>query len=136
MTPSKEFLGQGNAHRHDDVHAYFCQTAAQRECVRAAALAALPDEDFATLDRAFKAADPFYGRVPGVFLAQVTVFKCQSKAHRDGLDGEKKWCLTFNGGKYRGGVIIFPDLGLKIAYGLFFPFHPANRCTGTNLATS
>lgn len=115
MTPSAEFLGEGNAHRHLHVRSYFENTKAQRMCIRAAAEAALPAEDFARLDRAFKAADPYNGTLPGLFLAQVTVYKCQSKPHRDGMDGEKKWCLTFNGGNYRGGVIVFPDLGLKIA---------------------
>ncbi|KZV97597.1 hypothetical protein EXIGLDRAFT_764254 [Exidia glandulosa HHB12029] len=116
MTASKEMLGDGSAKRKHIIDAYHLQTIRQREALRRVAQAAMPAEDFASYERTYAAGNAFSGKVPGPFLAQVTVHKCQSRCHRDQSDGKGRFCLTMPAGKYSGGRMFLPDLNIILSY--------------------
>lgn len=50
---------------------------------------------------------------PGPWLGRAIVYKLQVQAHVDGLDDGPTACFPL--GRFTGGEIYFPDLGLKLA---------------------
>ncbi|KAJ7206727.1 hypothetical protein B0H12DRAFT_1270400, partial [Mycena haematopus] len=50
----------------------------------------------------------------GPWLGRAVVYKLQVNVHRDGLDGGPT--ATFPAGYFKGGIMVFPDLGSKFRY--------------------
>ena len=72
--------------------------------------AAFPDY-FRTYSEAFKAG-VWMQSDPGPWIGRVIVWKLQVFTHQDGLDDGPT--AIFNCGRYRGGELYLPDLGLKL----------------------
>ena len=77
--------------------------------------ASYPDY-FETYSEAFKAG-VWTASDPGPWIARAIVWKLQVHTHQDGLDDGPT--AIFNCGKYEGGELYLPDLGLKLAYTSF-----------------
>jgi hypothetical protein len=71
---------------------------------------AYPDY-FSTYSDAFKAG-VWIDSDPGPWIGRVIVWKLQVLTHQDGLDDGPT--AIFNCGRYRGGELYLPDLGLKL----------------------
>lgn len=112
MTPSKELLGSGSSGKFMWAKAYHHSTVYVREWLRRVFQALVSPVDYEDYMRCYEAGRIFGDSVPGPFLAQVIVWKCDSEVHRD--QNDEKWCLTFCGGNFKGGVFYFPDLGLRL----------------------
>ncbi|TCD60051.1 hypothetical protein EIP91_010838 [Steccherinum ochraceum] len=56
---------------------------------------------------------PAYAKKSGIFLGRVTLWKLQTSLHRDAKD---VLCVIFCCGKFQGGELILPDIGLKFRY--------------------
>lgn len=68
-------------------------------------------EYFQTYSEAFKAG-VWIESDPGPWIGRVIVWKLQVNTHQDGLDDGPT--AIFNCGRYRGGELYLPDLGLKL----------------------
>lgn len=58
-------------------------------------------------------AGNFYSEDASAWLGRAIVHKLQVEVHRDGLDPSGKPAATFPSGRYSGGEMYYPDLGLK-----------------------
>ena len=115
MVPSSDMLGDKSATRQGAARAYHINTRFVRCWADRAFKTCIPRKDYQRYYKTYRAGHFLGPDVPGPFLAQVVVWKCDSSTHRDTNDGHGAWCLTMNGGNYEGGVIYFPDLGLCFA---------------------
>lgn len=80
--------------------------------------ASFPDayEQYKTVSEAGKYLDAD----ASVWLGRAILHKLQVELHRDGLDPPAMPAASFPTGKYSGGEMYLPDLGIKLAY-VFFP---------------
>ncbi|EJD52070.1 hypothetical protein AURDEDRAFT_120633 [Auricularia subglabra TFB-10046 SS5] len=116
MCSSIDMLGDKASTRQGAVRAYHHNTRFLRGWLDRCFKASVPRRDYRKYNSAYQAGRIFGDDVPGPFLSQVIVWKCESHVHRDRLDGEGNWCLTFAGGGFEGGIIYFPDLWLCFRY--------------------
>lgn len=74
--------------------------------------ASFPDDylDYGIVSQAGR----FYDDDQSAWLGRAIVHKLQVEAHRDGLDPPGKPAACFPVGRYVGGEIYFPDLGVKL----------------------
>jgi hypothetical protein len=69
-------------------------------------------EYFETYSEAFKAG-VWVTSDPGPWIGRAIVWKLQVHTHQDGLDDGPT--AIFNCGRYQGGELYLPDLGLKLS---------------------
>ncbi|EJD36349.1 hypothetical protein AURDEDRAFT_130132, partial [Auricularia subglabra TFB-10046 SS5] len=112
MTASSDMRGDGGGTRQGAARAYHVNTSFMRSWVDRCFKSCVPARDYKAYSQTYRAGR-FLGKdVVGPFLAQVIIWKCDSRTHRNSNDGHGAWCVTFCGGNFDGGIIYFPDLGL------------------------
>ncbi|EJD40477.1 hypothetical protein AURDEDRAFT_170478 [Auricularia subglabra TFB-10046 SS5] len=116
MAMSSDMHGDGSSKRQAAVRAYHYNTRFLRAWIDLCFRASVPSKDYRRYERTYKAGRALGDDIPGVFLAQVVVWKCQSHVHRDTLDGPTDYCVSGAFGGFEGGVIYFPDLWLCFRY--------------------
>lgn len=108
MTVSSDFIRSGKG-IHGIEH-YFRASEPVAKWLSACFKVAYPDY-YKTYCEAFKAG-VWMESDPGPWIGRVIVWKLQVLTHQDGLDDGPT--AIFNCGRYRGGELYLPDLGLKL----------------------